>query len=166
MTKFAYTCKYAYKYGISRKSALARGGFRVDDKTVLSKCLDRCVVGGVWSVAVSGASHQRHQQRRRSCLTQERMRQQLGGCGSLRWIANQHPIEESLQAGRHFVHVLQIGRFRVTNASHRLQRRLVKERRFAVDHLDYHDAQRPDVDLGSVRQPRDYLGRHPVRCAN
>ncbi len=33
-----------------------------------------------------------------------------------------------------------------------LQWRFVEERRFAVDHLDTHDPERPNVYLGSVRQ--------------
>lgn len=91
------------------------------------------------------------------------MRQQFGGCGPLRRITNEHTIEEALQTRRHLVHVLQVGRFGVANASHRLQRWLVEERRLTVDHFDDHDAQRPDVHLGTVRQTRDDFGRHPVR---
>jgi hypothetical protein len=34
-----------------------------------------------------------------------------------------------------------------------LQRGFVEERRFSIDHFDAHDAEGPNVHLGSVRQP-------------
>jgi hypothetical protein len=45
----------------------------------------------------------------------------------------------------------------------RLERVLVQVRRLALDHLDRHDAERPDVDLGPVLLAGDDFGRHPVR---
>ena len=40
---------------------------------------------------------------------------------------------------------------------------LVEVGRFPFHHLDGHDAERPDVDFGTVLLPSHYLGRHPVR---
>lgn len=58
--------------------------------------------------------------------------------------------------------VFQLGRGHVADPSHGLQGRLVEEGRLPVHHFDYHDAQRPDVHLGSVRQARNDLRGHPV----
>lgn len=135
-------------------------GFRFDNiKSMMLLLLD-------YSVSMSGTAHQRHQQRRWPGLPQERMGQQFGGGRPLRRISNQHSIEESLQTCRHFVHVLQVRRFRVANSSHCLQRRFVEERRFTVHHFDDHYAKWPDVHLGTVWQPGNYFGRHPVRRAD
>lgn len=118
------------------------------------------------AIAVPRAAHQRNQQRRRPRLTQERMREQFRSGSPLYGIPHEHAIEEVLQPARHLVRVLQLWRRHVPDSAHRLQRRLVEERRLAVDHLDDHDSKRPDVHLRTVRKPRDDLGRHPVRRAD
>lgn len=83
------------------------------------------------------------------------MAEQFGGGGPLAWIAHEHLLEKGEQIGTDLGGVLQLGRRHVANATHRLQRRLIEEGRLAVDHLDDHDAQRPDVHLGAVRQTGD-----------
>ena len=118
------------------------------------------------TVTVPGATHQRHEQRRWPGLPQERMGEQFRGRRTLHRIPHQHPVEEVLQPAGHFVGVFQLWRWHVADAAHRLQRRLVEERWLTVYHLDHHDAERPDVYLGPVRQSGDYFRRHPVRCAD
>lgn len=47
------------------------------------------------------------------------------------------------------------------------QRRLVHVRRFSVEHFDYHDSQRPDIDfLVVLHRPIDDFRCHPVRRAD
>lgn len=53
----------------------------------------------------------------------------------------------------HLVHILHTGREVVPDAAHGLQRRLVEVGGFPIDHLDHHDAQRPDVHLEHTQGP-------------
>lgn len=48
---------------------------------------------------VTERAHERHEERRRTGLPQERVVQQLESGGPLRRIAHEHPIEEPLQTG-------------------------------------------------------------------
>ncbi|RNA03886.1 hypothetical protein BpHYR1_020450 [Brachionus plicatilis] len=93
--------------------------------------------------------------------------ERLGSSGALRGVAHQHPVEKALESGRDAVHgVAEPGRRHVPDEPHGLEGRLVEIGRLAIDHLNDHDAQRPDVHLGAIGQPRYDLGRHPVRRAD
>ncbi len=48
----------------------------------------------------------------------------------------------------------------------RSERTLIQVWGLALDHLNGHDTQRPNIDLAAVFLARYDFGRHPVGCAN
>lgn len=70
--------------------------------------------------------------------------------------------EESLQLLRQLLRLLQPGRAVRGDQVEGLQGLFVEVGGLGLDHLDGHDAEGPDVDLGAVLLLLDDLGRHPV----
>lgn len=95
--------------------------------------------------------HQGHQASGGPRLSQERVVEKLDSAGPLIWIPDQHLVKETLKLRRHFG-VLEFGRRHVSNPPHSLERRLVKERRLSIHHLDDHDTKGPDVHLRTIRK--------------
>ena len=81
---------------------------------------------------------------------------------TLTGITDQHLLDEVEKERRDLLLTLQLRWRHVTDATHRLQRQFVEERRLSIHHLDHHDAERPDVHLRTVRLSRDHLRSHPV----
>jgi len=75
-------------------------------------------------------------------------------------------VQEIPKHGRQLLLVLDLRRAVGGDQPQGAQRRLGQVRRLALDHLDGHDAQRPNVHLAAVLLARHHLGRHPIRRAH
>eukprot|EP00047_Mylnosiga_fluctuans_P001701 m.221524 g.221524 ORF g.221524 m.221524 type:complete len:498 (+) comp10604_c0_seq1:1523-3016(+) len=113
-----------------------------------------------------GRLDQRHDRGQRRRLAQEGVLQELGCARAAVDVHLQALVQEILEDVGKILRVLQLGRAVGGNQIQRAEGILVEVRRLALDHLDRHDAQRPDVDLRAVLLPRDDLGGHPVRRAH
>lgn len=89
----------------------------------------------------------------------------LGGSTTLD-IDTETDTEESLELLAQLLRLLQarctIGGDKVES----LQRLFVEVRWLALDHLDGHDTQRPNIDLGTILFLLDDFRRHPVGCTD
>ena len=78
----------------------------------------------------------------------------------------QTDAQERLQLLGQLFRLLEAGRAVRSDQVKCLERFFVQVWRFGLDHLDCHDAERPDVDLAAVFFLLDDFGRHPVGCAD
>lgn len=86
--------------------------------------------------------------------------------GSLLRIHFQCKIQEISKHRGQVALVLDLRRTVGSNQPQRAEGRLGQVRRLALNHLNGHDAQRPNVDFAAVLLSRDDFGGHPVRRAN
>ena len=96
---------------------------------------------------------------------EEGMPQHLVGGGPLLHVHLEAFVEEVLEDGGQLVPLLDLRLPVGGDQVERPQGVLVQIRRFPLDHLDGHDAERPDVNLGSVVLSSDHLWSHPIGCA-
>lgn len=102
------------------------------------------------------------QTRQRTAMLQELMPPELLSSSATLNIHAQTNRQESLQLLRQLLGLLEPRGAIRRDQVKRLQGLLVQVRGFGLDHLDGHDAQRPDVDFTAVFLLLDDLGRHPV----
>lgn len=74
--------------------------------------------------------------------------------------------QESLKLLRQFLRLLEPGSAVCCDQVKSLERLFVQVWRFRLNHLDSHDTERPDVDLGAVLFLLHDLGCHPVWCTD
>ncbi len=92
--------------------------------------------------------------------------QKLIGRSSALDIYAQTHAQEALQFPRERIRLLQCWSAVRRDEVEGFERLLVEVWRLVLDHLDGHDAERPDVDLGTILLLLDDLGSHPVRRAD
>ena len=106
---------------------------------------------------------ERSQSRQRLRLRQEGVSEEVCRRWSLVGIDLERDGEEIAEHDRELLRVIDRRRAVRRDQVQGTERLLVEVWRFAFDHLDRHDAERPNVDFGSVLLAGDDLGRHPVR---
>lgn len=84
------------------------------------------------------------------------------GAGSLLWIYLERKREEIFEDLREGVLLFDLRCTVGSDQPQRSKRRLGQVGRFALDHLDGHDAQRPDIYFAAVLLACDHLGCHPI----
>lgn len=97
---------------------------------------------------------------------QKFMPAQLLGRGTALDIDAQADAQKALEFLAQLLRLLEPGRAVGGDEVQRLERLLVQVRRLRLNHLNRHDAERPNVDFAAVFLLLDHLGRHPVRCAD
>src|SRR5690348_2972870 len=75
-------------------------------------------------------------------------------------------VQKVAEDGRHLLLVLDLWRAVRSDQPQGAQRRLGQVGWLALNHLDGHDAQRPNVHFAAVLLPRNHLRRHPIRRAD
>lgn len=99
-------------------------------------------------------------------MLQELMIQQLLRASTRLDVDAQAHRQERLELFAQLLGLLEARRTVGGDEVQRLERLLVEVRRLRLDHLDGHDAERPNVHLGAVLLLLHHLGRHPVRRAH
>ena len=97
---------------------------------------------------------------------EEGVPQHLVGGGALLHVHLEAFVEEVLEDGGQLVPLLDLRLPIGGDQVERPQGVLVQVGRLPLDHLDGHDAERPDVNLGTVVLSSDDLRSHPVGCAH
>ena len=109
---------------------------------------------------------QLRQTRQTAPAPQELVLQQLGRARPALDIHTQTDAQKRLELLAQLLRLLEPRRSVRRNQPQRLERLFVQIRRLGFDHLNGHDAEGPDVDLGAVFLLLDDLGRHPVGGAD
>jgi hypothetical protein len=86
--------------------------------------------------------------------------------GALLRVHFESKVQEVFESGRQIVLLLDRRRAICRDQIERAQGRLGQVWRLALNHLDRHDTQTPDVDFAAVFFACDNLGSHPVWCAD
>ena len=106
---------------------------------------------------------ERRQSRQRLRLRQEGMSEKVSRRRSLVGIDFERDREEIAEHDRELLRVVDSRRAVRRDQVQRAERLLVEIWRFAFDHFDRHNAERPNVDFGAILFAGDDFGRHPVR---
>lgn len=118
------------------------------------------------AVGLVAEAEQRREAGERAGALEEGVLEQLVGRGTALDVGTETDGEEGLEVLAERLWLLERGRAVGGNQIERLERLFVEVRRLVLDHLDGHDAETPDVDLGAVLFLLDDLGRHPVGRAD
>ncbi len=94
------------------------------------------------------------------------MAQHLVGAWPLLHIHLQAFVQKILENRRQLISILDLRLPVCRDQIEGAQRILVEIGRLALDHLDGHDAQGPDIHFGPVVLPGDHFRRHPIRRAH
>lgn len=128
-----------------------------DSKTVSS------VVNLVFLVSASLLEAQEFTQtRQRASMLQKLMSSKFFRCCSRLDVYAQTDTQECLQFFAQLLGLFQSRRAVCRNEIQRFQRLFVQVRRLRLNHLNRHDAKRPDIDFGAILLLLDDLGSHPI----
>ena len=96
-------------------------------------------------------------------ILEELVRQEFRRAGTALDVDAETNAEEGFEFTAEFLRCLEAGRAVSRDEVESLERFFVQVRGFGLDHLNGHDAERPDVDFGAVFFLLDDFRRHPVR---